>query len=355
MNESEYTELSFREFVLFIQDYLKLFLKYWWAFLLVGVLAGAIAYYVEKQKYILFLAEITYVVNKASIQGGGFGSLLGQFGISKGEGASADKIIAISQSDMIGRSLLLDSVEINGRSELLANHIIEFHELNNIWLEDNEPGNWIITKNEVDDLSLKERQLIKRLVAMLYSYKNGLLFFEADGVSGILTIKAMTRDPKLSLNLAYMMYGKIQEFYTKESVGETEDNLKQLEAKRDSIYTVLLDKEYQLARVEDRNQNILSRTFQVRRAQLNREVQYLSADYNETLRSLDATRFSLKAKKPFFQLLDRPFEPLTPLSPQPLLYGIVGFVGGIFVLFIIISLRKFYLELMGESENPINA
>jgi hypothetical protein len=344
--EDSYNEISFRELVLFVKDYLSIFKTRWWVLLLIGLIGGGVLWYYESKNEINYVAKITYAVNSSSVSGGGSGSILGQFGINKVGEVSADKIIAISESDMMAHSLLLDSLTISGKSDLLGNHLIDYYHLNQEWLIDGETGDYHLSGNNLDSLPLKERRALKRLISILYDRRDGLLKFDANGISDILSIAAETVDAELSMELAYMMYARIQEFYIRESVGDTQSSIDQLETKVDSIYRDLLAKEYQLARVVDRGQNIFSQTYLVERAQLNREVIFLSTSHSETMRSLEAARFSLTAKKPFFQVIDRPYDPLDALYPNPLLWGIIGFVGFAFLAFLLFALRKFYQQLM---------
>ena len=112
--------LTFKDIVLVIQDYWKEVKK--------------------SSKWILILipkfeAEVTFMVNEDELGGGAIGGLLGQFSglLGSGEELNFQKILEIGRTRKIAEKVFFRSVEMNGKSNLLANHFIDQLEQDGVW------------------------------------------------------------------------------------------------------------------------------------------------------------------------------------------------------------------------------
>ena len=67
------------------------------------------------------------MVNEDELGGGAIGGLLGQFSglLGSGEELNFQKILEIGRTRKIAEKVFFRSVEMNGKSNLLANHFIE--------------------------------------------------------------------------------------------------------------------------------------------------------------------------------------------------------------------------------------
>ena len=340
-------EVPLRDLFNLVGGYL-LILRRRWLWLLIGgaLLSGYMAYQASITPRV-YAADLTFIVNEETNSGAGIGSILGQFGLGGGatQKYNTAKIIALGQSQKIMNELLLDTLVIGDEADLLANHIIKHQLLVQKWEMSPDVK---ISASTLEELDYGERGLLKQLYLYLLESSERILSMRADGDTGILTVTAQSHSEELALRLAEEAYRRVSDFYTLESVSSSQASVERLQLKVDSIRGALESAEYRLAALIDTRQGITQRRDLVRQTQLNREVSILNIAYGEVLRNYETAAFALSTKTPFFQEVDMPFLPLQVTSRSALMQGIIGFIGGAFVVFAIFAARKFYLDVMRD-------
>lgn len=352
MQPSQVKEVSVREVIVTVQEYLWAGLRGWPWLLLCGLLFGGYQAWEASQRPIYYSANTTFVVNEdKGGGGGGLGSVLGQIGLGGGGGGSHNlkRIMAFATSKYLLNDMLLDSVTLKGTPDLLVNHVINYGELAETLELELAFGTNRISVNQVDSLSRKEGAVLKAVYTYLTESDEFPFVTDIADDTGMLTITAKTRDEDLTLHLSTGLYQYISDFYRKETTGQSKITVDRLQGKADSILQELNAAEYQLASFTDTRLSLNNRRDQLKTVQLNRKIQILALAYGEIIRNLETAKFTLSAKTPFFQLVDEPFKPLFKMKANPIKNGIKGGAVGMIIGFVLVGLMRFYRVAMGES------
>lgn len=351
MNSPPTREIPLRNIFLTVGDYLRAGLRYWWVLVLFGVGLGVYRAYVARETKTKYYAALTFVLNENQTNRG-VGGILGQFGLGGGQGGGAtpDKIIALAKSQKLINELLLDTITVEGRDDRLANHLIGVYDLVEEWSLREERRR--IVNGQISTMTEPEKALLKRMYSFVTGEAYGVLSVKVNDDTGILTLTVVTRSQPVSLAICYGLYDKLSRFYTEESTGNSRATVERLRLKSDSVAAALNAAEYRLARAVDTRLGALQRRDLVRQYQLEREVQILNVTYAEVLRNLETATFALSTKTPFFQTIDEPFTPLYNEEPnwkEELIYG--GLLGA-FAGFVLVSIVKFYRDVMADQQTP---
>lgn len=343
-------EIPLRTVFLTVGDYLRNGLRWWWVLLLVGVAYGAYTAYTVRQEQAVYIAPLTFVLNEET-GGRPAGGILGQLGLGSGvsSGASPDKIIALAKSQQIVHDLLLDSVAVEGNRDRLANHLIGAYDLVEKW--ELPEGQRAIVNGSIATMTEKEKNLLKLVHFFLIDANEGIIAVSSDENTGILSLRVATPQQDISLAIAYGLYENLSQFYTEESTGNSRATVERMQEKADSLSGVLSRAEYRLANMVDSRLGATQRRDLVRVAQAEREIQILNLTYAEVLRNLETARFALSTRTPFFQTVDVPFTPLYAIRQNWRKKGLYGVLTGAFIGFLLVSVGKFYGDVMrGEEE-----
>lgn len=346
-NESEVT---LADIIRTVQDYIRyLFRKWYWILgaILLGILAAFA--YVQFQT-ITYLAEITFVTNQENQRGGNsiLASTLASFGISGGESGSGEtsrysKIIALSQSRKIQFAALLDSVVLEGKDDLLINHISKKYDLQAEW-EVQDPVQF--TNIAPDSMDLTHRRYLKRIYNKIAAGNSPLYLIEFDNTSQMMKMQTQTIDQDLSIALVHSLYEKLSEFYILQSTAKGEEIVSTLTFRKDSLENVLQNQQVKLAVATDRARGMTYRTQQTNRLDLDVDVSITRTMYMEIVRNLETARFNLENIRPVFSIIDSPLKPLnTNRQNQTMLMIIFGIVSAVLITMALI-LGKMYRDIM---------
>jgi len=355
MSEERYTsrvkEISVRQIILTIQEYFWAILRGWPWLILGAVLMGGYMAWSTSQRETYWVAETTFVVNDDQGRGGGLGSVLGQIGLGGGSGGGGhnlQRIMAFTTSKYLLNQMMLDSTTIAEQEDLIINHVIRGCKLDETYLLSEIYGVSEITSNSIDSMTKTERSLLKMVYTHLTLSDEEPVVTDIDEETGMLTITTKTQEEELSLFLSKGLYQYISAFYTLESTGQSKASVGGLQAKADSILTELNSVEYQLARFTDTRLNLANQRDRLKMAQLNRKLTILTLAYGEVIKNLEASKFALSTKTPFFQLIDVPFTPLQKMTPSPLKAGIKGGFIGAIIASVLVALAYFYRLVMTD-------
>lgn len=334
---TEDEEVTLKDIIITIKDYWShLWKKKWWV-IFFGLFGGAVFLTYGFLKPKEYSASLTYLVNdEEGNKQGGLSSVLGQFGLG-GRGNNnynLDKIIALSRSQRIVKSALLDSIEIEGVNDMLANHLIDSLSFHEEWEKDKLLKNFRFLSDSSSGKNLQENKAINTLYRTIVGNPKegvaGLMETSYDDETGILKLNSITRNQYLSLALNELIYEHISKFYVKESIGSQTVTVKVLKARLDSISNTLQSTEVRLAAAMDRGSGINLRRDQLRIEQLAREKQLLIILYGEVTKNYETAVFLLNNTTPVFQTLDVTLPPMGAINrglPKKLVLG--GLLGGV--------------------------
>ncbi|MEM7571991.1 MAG: hypothetical protein AAF433_03775 [Bacteroidota bacterium] len=342
-------EISLKDLILKIQEYCWYFWrKKWW--LAIGLVLGAALFifrgWDEPETY---EGTIAFVVNEDSGGGsGGFGSILGQIGLGTSSGEQqTGKVSFLSRSRRIIYEMLLDSVEIEGEKNLLANHFITTHNLDD-WFEKLSPYlvGYRFTHAERDSFERVDYKVLKLLHHRLTNRYEPLMTLEYDDDSGVFLLTAIGHSEGVALSLLDRLYDNLRAFYVETAVGGQIRTFAELQHRADSVAAELARVEYALAQLEDRSLGLTSQRDFVRRGQLQRDAALLNGLYIEVLRNKEAADFSLNTSSPEFEIIEEPAIPLASLDSDPIDNGILGAIFGGFLAGVLLFVVKVYRDIM---------
>ncbi|MEM9929355.1 MAG: hypothetical protein AAF840_06030 [Bacteroidota bacterium] len=354
MQPNQIKEVSVRDVILTIHRFvLEVFRRWPWVILGVALLGGFQAF-MASQRPVTFEAVTTFVINEDQGGGGGLGSVLGQFGFGGGGGGgyrNPDRIVAFASSQQLLNRMLLDTVVINEKPDLLINHLIVADELEEKFEMQTAFGATRLSANTIDALSRGERLLLQNVYAYLTIHPDRPVTTANNIITDMLSITANTQDEDLSLYFSKGLYENIANFYRQESTGQAQASVNRLEVKADSLLQELNSAEYRLATFNDTRRSLANQRDQLKIVQLNRQIQVLSLAYAEVVRNLETAKFTLSASTPFFQLISVPYKPLIKRKGNPLKAGLKwGAIGGLLAAIIVVMVR-IYREIMGYVES----
>ena len=347
-------EITLKETILTTQEYWKeIKSKFPVLLLFVFVLVGfqIFKYSTAKSTY---EAPLSFMLNEDDgSAGGAISGLLGQIGLPIGGGeTNLDKILELAKSRKIGQQALFAVKTIKGNEDYLANHIMAMLKDKNEWnrkgffdeTDEYNIDDFSFTHDSFPAFSMTENKALKQLHGHLLGTKDvakrALLNNSQNEATGIMTILASTYDPELSVALSKSMFDVLSTYYVEKTIEKQEYTFDLIQAKTDSIYEELQQKNYSLANFKDKNQSLFARTDQLTESRLMMEIQKLSAMYGEATKNLEIAEFSLKNKTPFIQLIDEPVLPIQASKSSLIKSVFIGFFLGLFLGIFYLVTRK---------------
>lgn len=358
-NTVEEEEITLKELIGKIQEYFWYVLQYWKIVAIMAFICVAWFLFKAFTTPTTYNAELTFMVNED--EGGGLGGvagILGNFGI-KGAGGgkyNLDKVIELSKSMKIIQSVLLHKCEVDGKYDMIANHLIRTYNLHEEW-EDSKNVNmhgFLFTHDSLHLLTETEKSVLKNMFSRIIDIQkeNGEFTTALSEDSGIMKFAIETRSAELSIAFAETLYEKLSVYYVEKAVSKQQLTYDLVKSKADSIATLLSHKEISLANFRDQNRGLWTERDQLRESVLQREVAMLTLMLGEAVKNLEIADFSLKSKTPFIQIIDSPFPPLYPIFQSKLMAIIKGiFLGGFLGVGFLIA-RKILYDVMKEEPEP---
>lgn len=356
-------DISVKELFVHLKDYVNTLLRNWYWILLCCMLCASafvIHSVTSENKY---WSELTFMINEDETTsiGGGLGSLIGGFGLGNlGMSFNLDKILTLASSQRISKEALFQYETIEGRNDILANHLINYLDSTNAWAyrpfyikpfkKQSDIKNLRFTHNHIDSLSTLENKAFSVLHRYLMGFdtERGSFKTEYGEKNGIMKLTMWSHNEDIAFHTVHNVFESLSEYYVEKNIEKQQYTYDVLNVKADSIFSDLKVAEYQLASFSDANRNLFSTKDRVTQTRLNREVQKLSILYAEVVKNLELADFTLKNKTPFIQVIDKPFLPLlfTHLGILKALF--FGFALGILLSIGWIVGRKFIRSLLSS-------
>lgn len=355
------SDISVKELFAVSLDYLRAILKHWYWIVLACIIGASafIIYSVNSQNK--YWSELTFMINEdetASI-GGGLSSIIGGFGLGNlGVNFNLDKILTLASSQRIAKDALFEFETIEGRKDLLANHLINYLDSMDSWghrpfyvkpfKKESDIKDLRFAHNNQDSLSQLEQKAFTVLHRYLMGFdgERGVFRTEYGEKNGIMKLSMWLHNEEIAYHTVLNIYESLSRYYVEKNIEKQQFTYDVLKAKSDSIYTDLKSAEYQLASFSDANRNLYSTKDKVNVTRLNREVQKLSILYAEVIKNLEIADFSLQNKTPFIQLIDQPYLPLRFTRLGLLKALIFGVILGSMLSVGWIVVRKFFKSVL---------
>jgi hypothetical protein len=325
-------EISLKDVLLVAKEYIsELWNKKWYLILFTVPVVSYFAYYGYKDtpKY---KASINFIINDGGASSG-LSSLLGSFGLPGTGKINLPQILKVSKSRNAAVEVLFSKMVVDTLGEkpdYIANHLIVLASLDKAWEKSNKAfANFRFKSDDIKSFSPIELTALKSIYGFfLDGNKENMPVlatkFEKD--SGIVTFDCITSDEKLSVSIAEGLYAYIAEFYSDQKTKSPNNSVKFVEAKKDSITSLLRAKQYQLARFNDSHRNLIDPTLLADKKMIETEIQKLTLMYGEVTKNYEMAAFSLESANPDISLIETPLLPLDNLQKSWISEAIKGFM-----------------------------
>ena len=351
-----------------LKDLINLILEYWrdiwknkWWIILCGL---AIAVYMgvkAKMEKPTYSATLTFMVNDDDSGGAsGINAILGQFGLGGGGGKSKhnlDKILQLSKTRKISQNALFSNVDVNGKSDYLANHIISYREsigrwankpFYKFWAEDSPLIGYKFQTDSIKNFEILDKFALRAVHSTVAGGPNrpGMVSTGYSEETGIMFLTTTSGSPQLSIELSKIMFNALKDYYISKTIEKQKFTYDLVKMKTDSIEIDLRNNEAILAKLKDSQMSKYLNKDQLREFRLEGKIRMGYAALAKAKENLEIADFSLKNKTPFIQVIDEPMDPITPRIPSLLKAIIIGMFIGCLLSVIFFVARKILRDTM---------
>ncbi len=349
----EEDEISLRDIILVVKDYIQEVKQYWWILLIFILLLCSYNLYKWYKTETIYNAELTFTLNDGDSGSGGVSSLLGNFGLGGMTGGGGNLLLIgeLVRSRLIIRDVLFHKVKVKNRNDYLANYLIDAYELQEKWRENsNNEKLWDyhFANDNIESFELYEKSIFKQLFNLIVNNKRGILKIELDEFSKVIKINAKSKSSMLAYEIANQTFNALSKYYIRKTIEKQEYTYKISKHRLDSLSQLLLEAEYALAKFKESHRNLQLETHYLKQQRLDRTVTRLSIIQSEAARNVEVSKFALNEATPFVQIIDRPLYPLRATSASLVDAIIFGVAVGLFLGIVFLCLRKLYRDIMSD-------
>lgn len=341
-------EISLKDLILQLQDWVRYLWSQWWVILLVGLAGGGIGLWMSLSSKPQYVAKLNFVLEDSKGGGGGLGGLAALAGVNLGGGGGGlfqgDNILELYKSRSMLTETLLSPIE--GTDELLVDRYIAMQELREGWQD--SPLADIHFKGSADHFSLQQDSLMGRFVKNIR--ENMLSVSKPDKMLSLIEVETISGDEVFSKAFTETLVANVTAFYIHTRTHKEQENLAILQHQADSVRSALNAAIGGVAASMDANPNAnpARRSLSVGSSQRQVDVQANQAILTELVKNLELAKVTLRKESPLIQIVD---APILPLEEQRLgkAKGIV--LGGLIAGFLIVALlvgRKYFRDIMSN-------
>ena len=345
--------ISLKQLILTAQDYFKELLASWKLIAIISIFCSAyfgLRNYLEDDQY---NATLSYMLEDSEgSPAGPLSGILGSFGIGSSKGLNRDKLVELSKSDLMIRQTLLDTVRVYDKIDLLGNHMIDVYDYQSSWSkkETNPLKGFRFSHDDLDKLSLNENRALKQLKSEIIGAPTmgieGVLSSSYNEDSGILHLKASSKNPELSIQVVERLYHNLDSFFVFKTIERQKQNYEVLKSKTDSLTAVLEQTEYALAKFKDTERNLFRRVDKIEERRLENKSKMLYLALGKALENLEIADYSLKYQTPILSIIDQPHLPISNAKKPMIIDLILGLIFGGILSGLFVAIRKKYREIM---------
>ena len=358
----EQDEISLKELLLKIKDWFRFLLTKWVVIVAACIIGGAIgvgyAFFTKPD----YTANLSFALEDE--KQGGVGGLSGALGLasslgidlgtSAGSAFSGANLIELMKSRKIVEKSLLNPITINGKTQSLAQHFINFNELNKNWSEKPSLKNIVF---EVDTGRGNYTLQKDSILGILYKYIVGidggeglLKVSQKDKKISIINIEVKSTDELFSKAFAESIAQEVSGYYIEIKSKKAKQNVEILQHQTDSIRAELNGAILGVAAAAD-NTFGLNPAMMVRKTPGTRrqvDVQANTAILTQLVTNLEMAKVSLRKETPLIQVIDKPILPLKKDKVgklKSLLLG--GFLAG-FLTALVLVFKKLFANILAN-------
>jgi hypothetical protein len=348
-------DISLKDMILNLKDWLKYLVSKWLIIIILSFIGGVVGFFYAKSLDPIYRADLSFALEDSQ-SGGGLSGALGlasQFGLDMGGGAggafSGDNLIELMKSRSMVEKSLLTSVNIDNKTQTLADYYIKINNLTESWKE--KPN----LKDVNFPLNLDRSQFSRIQDSILGVFhsdiaKNSLNVSKLDKKLSIITVSVKSSDENFSKYFCDILVKEVSDFYVDTKTKKSVQNLSVLQHQVDSVKRMLNSAIGGVASSADLypNANMARNILRVPSQMKQIDVQANQAILIEMVKNLEVSKISLRRETPLIQVIDTPRFPLEKKQLGKLKSALVGSIlVGLFsvVIFILI---KLYHQIVNE-------
>jgi hypothetical protein len=272
--------------------------------------------------------------------------------LGDGGGSSLDRTVAVIGSDRVMGKVLLSTVLIEEKSDLVINHFINLNKsLKASWAKDTAlaKARFIPADTIPQYFNFPQRKAYKSVLAS-FSGEKGIVSKNFDKKTGIISLTVTHANEEFAIEVNRLIYDELKLFMREQSSETANMNVELLTKKVDSIQGELSGVRRALARRTDQSIGLLLNEDKVELKSLAVKEQILLTMYGEAQKNLETFLFmgQSASNATALNLLDAPFSPIKPFVKSKVLYTAAGFFLASFFCFGFILLRRWYKNVMAS-------
>jgi len=304
----------------------------------------------------LYSAQLNFALQDDNQNsGGGIGSALGlasQFGINLGGSAggafSGDNLMELMKSRYVIEKTLLTDVDVNGKTESLADFYIDFNNIREEWKKSSSPLADMHFQSTSDRTKFSRQQ--DSVLGSFYTAIDDKLLTvdKLDKKLSIITVKLDSKNELFSKYFAEVLVRTVSDYYIASKTAKSAQNVSILQKQTDSVRRELNSAITGVASTSDANPNPNPALQIIKVPSLHRQVdvQANQAILTQLVANLELAKITLRRETPLIQVIDRPILPLAKHGMGRLGgFLIGGFIFG-FLATLFLLLKKLGNDLM---------
>ncbi len=314
---------------------------------LLFAIIGGIYFGVKKPEY---EANVTLMLESG--RSGGMGlpylQLVSDMGFFNLPSLNEGKFIDLVKSRSIIGGALLKRGVIGEKDDLLANHQIDFMELQEEWQDDEELMNFKFSNDDVTQFDNNENKVLSLLCSFVVGE-----FLEVESLkSGIISITIKSESELFSKYFSENLVEGVSDFYVNNIIEKEKNTVRIIQSEVDSIEALLKITELEYAKWEDESHHMIKAQGHLEKVKFLTDLELLKALYIESQKNLALSKFNLLHKTPIVQIIDNPTLPLKK-SRRSTMFGIIlgGLFGGGFICVILLLTKALAGSLKEDEQN----
>jgi uncharacterized protein involved in exopolysaccharide biosynthesis len=351
-------EISLKELVLKIKDWYRFLLTKWLVIVAAGIIGGAIgvgyAFFTKPE----YTASLSFALEDEKSGGGGLSGALGlasslgiDLGTSAGGAFSGANLVELMKSRNIVEKSLLNPITVNGKTQSLAQHFINFNELNKEW--DTKPllkGIVFAPDADRSKFTLQQDSILGKIYESVAGANGLLSVAQKDKKISIISIDVKSTDELFSKAFTESIAQEVSSYYIEIKSKKARQNMEILQHQTDSIRAELNGAITGVAAAAD-NTFGLNPAMMVRKTPGTRrqvDVQANTAILTQLVTNLEMAKVSLRKETPLIQVIDRPILPLKKEKVGKLKSLILGsFLAG-FLTVLVLIFKKLFAGILAD-------
>jgi len=302
-------EYTLKDFISLIKSFIQFLFQKWWLILLAalaGTGLGVIFHSNQKPKY---EAVTTFILEEKSTSSGGLSGLASQFGINLGGGAgsifSGDNILDILKSKNIVQQVLLSKTDSSAKNnKTFADLYLDFTGIKKGFEKKPSLANISFEKVENQKLSPVQDSILNEIYDKII--KKHLSVDRLNKKGSIIKVQVTAANDVFARLMTERLVAEASELYMELRTGTSQENIRQLQRRSDSLLVLLNRKSYTAAVAQQIDLNPALRTATVPTEIASRDKAVLSTLYAEVTKNLEASKLLMSQQAPVIQLLDKP-------------------------------------------------